>query len=124
MEGQNLHGLCKELGNCVDFPSRKKLIQEAHRINVIRNQIAHALLSANSTKDLRGKTRAYLAGYGKLQALLEECLEEIYFMIKPFNKWSDLFEDDLLEQLIDTLDNEAITYETRDIFAEKNNLLL
>jgi hypothetical protein len=124
MEGQNLHGLCKELVRCVDFPSRENLIQEAHRINIIRNQVAHALLSASSTKDLRRKTRTYLAGYWKLQALLEQCLEEIYFMIKPFNKWSDLFEDDLLTQLIETLDDEAITYDTREIFAKKNSLLL
>ena len=45
-------------------------------------------------------------------------------MIKPFNKWSDLFEDDLLTQLIETLDDEAITYDTREIFAKKNILLL
>ena len=59
-----------------------------------------------------------------MQALLEQCLEEIYFMIKPFNKWSDLFEDDLLTQLIEPLDDEAIAYDTREIFAKKNSLLL
>lgn len=50
LEKQNLHGLCLELEKCVDFPSREKLIQEAHRINGIRNHIAHGLLSVDSTK--------------------------------------------------------------------------
>ena len=124
LDKQNLHGLCKELEKCVDFPSRDKLIQEAHRINGIRNQIAHALLSADSTRKLRRQTRTYLAGYLKLQTLLEESQEEIYFTVKEFRKWSDLFEEGLLEQLIYTLDDEAIEYDSRELFAEKNGLTL
>ena len=124
IDRHNLHGLCKELEKCVDFPSREQRIQEAHRINGIRNQIAHALLSADSTRNLRRQAKIYLAGYRKLQALLEESLDELYFSIKPFRKWSDLFEDNLLEQLIFTLDEEAIEYDSREIFGEKNNLTL
>lgn len=124
IDRHNLHGLCKELEKCVVFPSREKLIQEAYRINGIRNQIAHALLSADSTRNLRRQAKIYLAGYHKLQALLAEGLDELYFAIKPFRKWSDLFEDDLLEQIIFSLDEEAIEYDSREKFAEKNKLTL
>lgn len=106
------------------LPIEEKLIQEAHRINGIRNQIAHSLLSADSTRNLRKQAKIYLTGYRKLQALLEESLDELYFSIKPFRKWSDLFEDNLLEQLIFILDEEAIDYDSRERFGEKNNLTL
>ena len=124
IDKQNLHGLCTELEKCVDFPSRNKLIQEAHRINGIRNHIAHALLSVSSTRNLHKQAKGYLTGFQKLQAILEESYEEVYFTIKPFRKWSDLFEEDLLEQLTFTLDEESIKYDCREIFAEKNNLIL
>lgn len=124
IDKQNLHGLCTELEKCVDFPSRDKLIQEAHRINGIRNHIAHALLSVSSTRNLRNQAKGYLTGFRKLQAILEESFEEVYFTIKPFRKWSDMFEEDLLEQLTITLDEESIKYDSRVIFAEKNDLTL
>jgi hypothetical protein len=124
LDKQNLHGLCKELEKCVDFPSRDKLIQEAHRINGIRNHIAHALLTVNSTRDLRKQAKRYLAGFRKIQVTLDESLDEVYFTIKPFRKWSDMFEEDLLEQLAFRLDEESIQYASREIFAEKNGVSL
>lgn len=124
IDRHNLYGLCKELEKCVAFPSREKLIQEAYRINGIRNQIAHALLRADSTRNLRRQAKTYLTGYLKLQTLLEESLDEIYFTVKDFRQWSDLFEEGLLEQLISPLDDEAIKYDSREIFAEKNDLTL
>jgi hypothetical protein len=57
-------------------------------------------------------------------ALLDESLEELYFSIKPFRKWSDMFENDLLDQLTCTLDDEAIGYDSSEVFADKNNLTL
>jgi len=124
IDKQNLHGLCKELEKCVDFPSRNKLIQEAHRINGIRNHIAHALLSVSSTKNLRKQAKVYLTGFRKLQTTLEESFDEVYFTIKPFRKWSDMFEEDLLQHLTFTLDEESIKYDSREIFAEKSHLTL
>ena len=94
LDKQNLHGLCKELEKCVDFHSRDKLIQEAHRINGIRNHIAHALLTVNSTRDLRKQAKQYLTRFKKINAILDESFDDVYFTIKPFSKWSDMFEDD------------------------------
>ena len=56
------------------------------------NHIAHALLSVSSTKNLRNQTKGYLTGF-KLQTTIEECFDEVYFTIKPFRKWSDMFEE-------------------------------
>jgi hypothetical protein len=81
-------------------------------------------LSADSTRNLRRQAKTYLTGYRKLQALSEESLDELYFSIKPFRQWSDLFEKDLFEQLTVTLDENSIKYDSREIFAEKNDLTL
>jgi hypothetical protein len=124
LDKENLYGLCKELEKCVDFPSRNKLIQEAHCINGIRNHIAHALLTVISTRNLRKQARQYLAGFRKINVILDECFDEVYFTIKPFRKWSDMFEDGILEQLTTVLDEESIQYDNREIFAGKKGLSL
>ena len=124
LEKQNLYDLCKELERCVDFPSRTALVQEARRINGIRNRIAHSLLAEKSSSDLRCRAREFLVGFGRLQSMLDESFEEVYFTIKDFRKWSDMFEDDFLNQLRFRLDDESISYQDEKTFAERNGLII
>jgi hypothetical protein len=124
LEKQNLYHLCNELERCVGFPSRSELVQEARRINGIRNRIAHSLLSEKSSIDLRFRAEEYLVGFRKVQSILDNSFEELYFTIKDFRKWSDMFEDDLLLLLRFQLDKGSIPYQDEKTFAERNGLVI
>ncbi len=123
-EKQNLYHLCNELERSVDFPSRSELVQEARRINGIRNRIAHSLLSEKSSSDLRLRAEEYLVGFRRVQSILDSSLDELYFTIKDFGKWSDMFEDDFLLLLQFRLDEGSIPYQDEKTFAERNGLVI
>lgn len=124
LEQKSLHALCGELRNCIEFPSRDDLIKEVSRMNGMRNYIAHSLLTEKATRDIHLRGKEYLTAFRRLQKVLDESFEEVYEMIKMFNKWSDMFEEDLLESLQSALEDESIAYESEDIFAERSGLIL
>ncbi|NIQ06925.1 MAG: hypothetical protein GWO20_14725 [Candidatus Korarchaeota archaeon] len=124
LEKQNLHSMCKSLEMCVDFPSRKDLIQEARQINSIRNRIAHQLLTTESAESLKKLAKQHLNGFTKLRSLMEESYDELNDSIKTFRKWSDMFEDELLALLCLELDDNDIAYKDEHSFAADTGLTL
>jgi hypothetical protein len=123
-EKQNLHGLCNILERCVYFPSREELIREAREINNIRNRVAHELLQTDSVERLQKLTIKYLDKFASLQSLMEDSFDEVYDTIKDFRKFSDMFENDLLDLLILRLDENKIDYQDEEAFALELKLIL
>jgi hypothetical protein len=122
-EENNLNGLCKILERCVDFPSRKELIQEVKEINYIRNRLAHQLLRTDSVERLQKLSKQYLARFATLENLIEWSFDEVYGMIKDFWKFSDMFEEDLLDLLKLRLDDGSIAFQDEDAFASELGLV-
>ncbi len=122
-EKMNLNGLCKILEMCVDFPSRKELIQEAKEINNIRNRLAHELLRADSVERLQKLSEKYFDRFATLEDLIEGSFDEVYGKIKNFWKFSDMFEEDLLDLLKLRLDDNGIAFQDEDAFASELGLV-
>lgn len=124
VEKMNFSGIYEEIERSFDFTTKEALMNSSREMNRIRNRIAHELLKIDSLESIQRDVRRYLEAFQKFDETLDEAMEEMRDLVKQFWKWSDGFQEDLVDHLRERLEDHGITFMNEDEFEEASGLKL